>query len=246
MPVGLQVFNDSGITQIDDTGSVNLSLRTKGYLQLTTLGYSSFYRYADIAIPSASTPFVALRSESHWKLEAWGVAGYYTSGGTTYIRCAAAATLGTVNHIWRLKYWVFDKPLVSANGAGLEVYSSGGLLKYSSLVRSVPIAGSGEGTYPSGTGQPYAIVNPCSLDINTIDDDSAQSTVRVHNFTGYRVVGTTVTQNTVIVEDENLGYQYPYPQHPKFGMGSNTMYDNNSVVVLNMSGWGLVGDADAI
>jgi hypothetical protein len=250
MPVGFISYGDAGFVQIDDTNTVNLSLVKKGWLTLTTsipgpYSYSRTVKYGDIELPTAttSTPFVALRAESHYELGGWGVAGTYTSGANTYIRCAADKA-STAGGNWTLKYWVFDRPPVAPSGFGMEIYDANSKLKFSSMYENIPIVGNGAGTYP--TGRTYATATSCFLDASYEYDLSAGTVDSTYYFNGARINNNVISVYSSEIAYQNGSTENQFPEKFGIGNGSAEGLGTSGMVVLDMTGWGLIGDAPPI
>lgn len=253
MPAGIQVYNDSGIIQIDETSSTNLCLRSYGtaYLSNLTAGnnYGQDIRWGTITVPNGQTPFVVLRSDSVNNLAGFGVLNYYTSGTDTIIRVAGFNSYIGQTTDWYMKYWVFDKPLVSSTGVGLEVYDASGALKYTSVKRQIPIVGIAStqvGTTTSfPTGKTYAVNVPLVR-----SDATEMNSSGITGITDCYASGGFVSGGAVSIYSAHIGYgevdrNAGTGPTISFG-GSDGNMDSGSAIVVDVTAWPINGNSTNI
>lgn len=155
MTAGIEVINDDGIYQIDDTYR-NLQLIAGAYVSGMTHYVDATqgvdYWYYDITVYSATNPVLALNGTSNWITA--GPPAF--SGGTFQWRIYSA-----VNTVFN--WYVYDLPSALGN-VGFEVYDAAGNLKFSGLrapmkpkqVLFTPQSG-GENSVTMPAGPTYAV-----------------------------------------------------------------------------------------
>jgi|694.fasta_scaffold00761_44 hypothetical protein len=125
MPVGMQVTNDNGVLQIDDTYK-NIQLISKtSVTSMTQVSSGTLYNgtkaywYYDIVVSSATNPVIALNGNT----TQWLIIGAVNISGSTYtFRVFSDADVD-------FTYYVFDVPTTSGT-VGFEVYNSSGELQF--------------------------------------------------------------------------------------------------------------------
>lgn len=145
MPAGLQVFNTSGLVQIDQD-HFNFGLRAKGSATCSTpLGGASNKRYASVVITDAVSPIVATHFSGTLGLLQVSVSGstwtYFFVGpnGQTF------------------EYFVFDTYTAAMGGDfGLEVYDAASARRFSSASPPAKIAAVGQTFSGLTSGRKYA------------------------------------------------------------------------------------------
>lgn len=140
MPAGFQVIGDHGVVQIDENYT-NMGLRHRGQAALTGL--------SDLVVTDVDTPLLCIKSPNMAVM----LVGATRSGSTITYRLASAA--GTID------WYVFDKmraPPAGSSGAGLQVYTSAGVLAFDSTNPPMRIVGitdlpnAQQGVYPPPPG----------------------------------------------------------------------------------------------
>lgn len=153
MTIGFEVYNESGVKQVDHTYR-NYGFKTKGSRTCSTaLGAPSSRYYAQFSVTSAGAPIVAIRPTNGNAIGLFHISVSGTTWTYTYIGASGAT----------FDYYVFDYDAAMSGGAGtnvgLEVYDASGNTIYSSDSGSLLIAGGGAGlTNVSGlpSGRTYA------------------------------------------------------------------------------------------
>lgn len=203
MTAGLQVINDSGVFQIDDTYK-NLQLISKtAVTTMTQVASGSMsaglygYWYYDIVVTSATNPVVALGGNaSNWLI----VGAVNISGGTWTFRVYSDSDVD-------FTYYVFDVPTTSGS-FGLEVFNSSGALQYTSgrypfrpvqLVTAV--IGDGEKTTTLASGRTYAIATvatgrtaAASSSVGDPKIPTPDECSQYHYIGGFKINGVTLKQ----------------------------------------------------
>lgn len=238
MAAGLQVTNDSGVFQIDDTYR-NLQFISKTAVTAMThvvsgslsTGYIDYWYY-DITVSSATNPVVALASDdSNWIV----VGAVNISGGTWTFRVYSYADAD-------FTYYVFDVPTASGT-VGLEVFNSSGVLQYTSgrgpfrpvqLVRTT----SGEGpkttslpggrTYACATVQPGRVANAMS-NIGDPKEGIPSECSQYHYTGGFRLSGTT------LYTAESMMNWYALYKVNDFSCGLMSGYDDNLTLAIDVT-----------
>lgn len=129
MSHGLQVYNESGILQIDSLYK-NMSLVSSGSV-ICSGNDVGLTRYADVNI-TGTNPILALREYNH------GISAlaYAKSGNVFTFRIYAYLYRRSDNAVMTdipVNYWVFDSvPNTPTSGHGLHVYNANGQLAYDS------------------------------------------------------------------------------------------------------------------
>lgn len=141
MPAGLQVIGYHGVVQIDENYT-NMGLRHRGQAALTGL--------TDLVVTDVDTPLLCIKSPNMAVM----LVGATRSGSTITYRLASAAGV--------IDWYVFDKmraPPAGSSGAGLQVYTSAGVLAFDSTNPPMRIVGIADlasappnGTYPPPAG----------------------------------------------------------------------------------------------
>ena len=189
MPVGLEVYNDSGVYQIDGSAP-NYMLKASGSgtcnTAQTTGGRTRYY--TTIAVTSSEAPLIALGNTSHRML----VYAVSVSGSTWTFMIVSSTNGATFN------YYVFDKNVTPSGTVGLEVYNASGALLYKSGGKPLRIVGAGAGTYASG--RTYACFQTSNGFNFTAIDFASDGEITYSSFLG----AFTVASNVVT----ELGFQY--------------------------------------
>lgn len=158
MPAGLQVFNDSGIIQIDGTYS-NLQLVARG--SATTSMQTLAYNTQPNGTFQYDTPYVQINFTGTTPV-------FAVSGGSTVCVISTAVsgnswTIGIVtpNGPTSFEWFVFDKATPSGTNVGLQVFNESGQLVFDAGQKYIRVLGSVLGVVPSYTsGTVSGYTNP--------------------------------------------------------------------------------------
>lgn len=156
MPAGIEVRNDAGVLQIDET-YINFTLVSQGSGTVSTFYYTgggspgaSVY-YTDVTVTGRSSPMLAIRSASAMYVERISISG---GSWTWRILSANGATFD---------WFCFDlTPAGSLDTFGLEVFNASGVRVFHSSQKPMRIAG--EYGYGDGDGFTIDSVPPIYLD----------------------------------------------------------------------------------
>jgi hypothetical protein len=212
MPVGLTVFNDANILQIDEN-SLNFGCVAQGTVTLTNAhpaqaGYESRpnqVRCADITVTGRQNPIIAIKASGPA-----GVLATTKSGTTVTFRIAS---IGTPTSNPTVDYFVFDTNPASPTGAqaGLEIRDASGRVIFHSNFGNMQVVGavgSGLGNYNSFSdqswpkdGKHYAIAGPASISVSMTEDHMTDGQIRTdwtYGFNGMML--RTMPSNTSRVD----------------------------------------------
>lgn len=135
MPAGIEVRNDAGVLQIDET-YINFTLVSQGTATTSTFYYTgggspgaSVY-YADVTVTGRTSPMLAIRSSAAVYIERISI-----SGGSWTWRVLAASGVS-------FDWFCFDlTPAGSLDTFGLEVFNASGVRVFHSSQKPMRIAG---------------------------------------------------------------------------------------------------------
>lgn len=202
MPVGAEFFTDTGVVQIDDTAPV-LCLRYTGSATVTNRHPASLNATAYVAktvdiTVTAQSPIIAIAGPG-----AYGVIAAIQNGSTWTFRVIG------FEHNPTFQYFIFDKPIAAASGAGFEVYDANGNVMFSSLYRPfVPVAfaaqpdGSGHISLP--TGRSYAAI--CNARIMLSESSEHYTDGSVWTFWTYDLATGYAGPSTIGGSDNGVGF----------------------------------------
>jgi hypothetical protein len=128
MPAGLQVFNDRGVYQIDET-YVNYVLVAKGSATTDT-AFSPFGYYKEISAAGRTAPMLAIAAPEPMCIHSGAV-----SGGTWTWRALAAFNAITFD------YYIFDLAPAAGDTFGLEILNAASVPVYHTGQKPLRIAG---------------------------------------------------------------------------------------------------------
>ena len=179
MAVGAQIYNDSGIIQIDDQYT-NLCLRQTGTATVVNRHPASQYSNVNIAMtvditysgPAGTSPIIALHGTGTGG--AFGVIATSRSGNTWTFRVIGFQHNPTFN------YFIYDVPSATGSGAGFEVFKADGTVAFSSFYRPLSVAGFlvQEGIGMNLTqGRQYAIAFNAEIRLETFEDHHTNGSV---------------------------------------------------------------------
>lgn len=219
MAVGLQVINDNGVYQIDDTYK-NIQLISKtSVTAMTQVSSGTLYNgiksywYYDIVVSSATNPVVAL------------------NGNTTQYLIVGAVNISGSTYTYRVfsdqdvdfTYYVFDVPTTSGT-VGLEVYNSSGELQFTATrgpfkpvtqVTTVNLDNDKSTTLASG--KTYAVVTVLpgrqAVSSSVVGDPkipTPSECVQQYLIGGFKLNGTALTTNSspILWFDQYRGDDY--------------------------------------
>ena len=184
MPAGVQIFNDSGIVQIDEA-TLNFVLRQKGTVTCSTLRNTGGINYYEttIVFSNGFAPLLALAATGNVAYSQLSVSG------STWTWTILSLTNGA-----SVNYWIFDKenssPSYSAGDPIFEVWTAAGELAYWLNSKPLRIVGAGAGTYASG--RVYATIQTAN-GWGFVETNPGGTTYRYRGFYG----GSRVNANVV-------------------------------------------------
>lgn len=240
MPIGLEVLNDNGVYQIDDTykniqliSKVNVTSMTQVSSGTLYNGIKSYWYY-DIVVSSATNPVVALNGNT----TQWLIVGAVNISGSTYTyRVFSDADVD-------FTYYVFDVPTVSGS-VGFEVYNSSGELQYTAgrapfkPTNQVTTSNSeNDKSTTLASGKTYAVVTMRSgraaVSSSTVGDPkipTPDECSQQYYIGGFKLNGTALTTNSspVLWFDQYRG--------DDFSCGLITSEENQVVLVIDVSNY---------
>lgn len=133
MATGIEIYNSSGILQVDNS-TFNISLLSSGSLQFPTGGGGGNAPTANIVVNGATAPVLCLRSDDSAGPVAVSQATIVAGGTATYTVAFPVGAIGTL-------YWyVFDVPSPSSENFGLQLFDASGAKVFDSARRPMVIA----------------------------------------------------------------------------------------------------------
>lgn len=211
MPAGLQVFNDTGIVQIDQDW-LNFALVEKGSVSLDTSlggGWGNAY-YGEFTRSGLINPVVAFRANGD---QAVSILNSVVSGANRTFRFVG---LGGETVTW----YLFDSVDVTGvtDNYGLEVFRADGARAFHSSVPCMRVAGQATGASLSlPAGRDYAVVqsatriNKISVSLDTISRRDTRLTMPRFNSAGTLLSTENFLMNSQVVALE-AEYAVPGPQ----------------------------------
>lgn len=202
MPVGAEFFTDTGVVQIDDTAAV-LCLRYTGSATVVnrhpaSLNTSAYIaKTVDITV-TAEAPIIAIAGPG-----AYGVIAAIQNGSTWTFRVIG------FEHNPTFQYFIFDKPIAAASGAGFEVYDANGNIMFSSLYRPfIPVAfapePNGTGHIALPTGRSYASI--CNARITLTESSEHYTDDSIWTFWTYDLTTGYAGPSTIGGSDNGVGF----------------------------------------
>lgn len=210
MPVGLEIQLDNGVYQISEN-TIWLTLQQSDQINISNThirGLSNNCHYADIVYQgrSGSIPFIALRGVEGLLM---GVEKISLQGTTWTFRVTVAGK-PTLSRL--IKYYIFDKPVPTQTGAGLEIYDSSGNLAVSSNRPPMVVKGPLATSYPQDE---YAIISGAAW--GSMEDIDTEDGQRFTYHWAYYFNGASVTPNG--------GYAGEYTTAEERGDGASGLPD---------------------
>lgn len=195
MAVGAQIYNDSGVIQIDDQYT-NLCLRQTGTATVVNRHPASLNSHAYIAMTvdityvgqAASSPIIAMHGTGTGG--AFGVIATSRSGNTWTFRVIGYQHLPTFN------YFIYDIPSATGSGAGFEVYKADGSIAFSSFYRPLSVVGvmQSEGIGINLTqGRQYAVAFNSEIALEVFEDHHTNGSI--WSYYTYQLIAAGVFNN---------------------------------------------------
>lgn len=170
MPVGAEITTNSGVIQINESFPC-LCLRYQGTATsnirhpMSTNSTNNLVNYVDLAF-TATNPIVAISGP-----QSYGIIAVRKNSATNWTFRVITVFTGSPA---AFTYFVYDNPIIAANGAGFEFYSTSGELFFSSAtpVFSVytTIAASNESSVTLQSGRTYAVCFNSTITSSTSDE----------------------------------------------------------------------------
>lgn len=160
MPVGLQVFNDDGIVQIDQD-YFSFGLRQKGTAVCNqSIGGPTAMRYAAVTVTGATAPMIAVHHSGFLALYRVSVSG---STWTFYFLGGNGLTF---------EYFIFDVyNAAMAPPGGLEIFNASGARVFSSQTPPARIVGVGASFSGLNASRKYAACQGATGFTEVYEDD---------------------------------------------------------------------------
>lgn len=199
MPAGLQIFNDAGIIQLDES-TLNFVMRQKGTVTCSSLQNTGGVNYytTTITYTGGTSPMLALACTTDVTHSSLVVSG--TTWTWTILSLTANASVG---------YWVFDVA-VNAETFGFEIYNSAGQKVFGLTEKPMRIHGAGAGTYFSG--RTYATIQTAN-GWRWFETNPGGSTYRYQAFYG----GSAVNGAVITVPAQGIRFEdYTIPGYGTF------------------------------
>lgn len=179
MPAGFQSIADNGSVQIDENFFC-LAAVVKGVASANILhpaGAGTGVQYCDISY-TGDTPLLAFYIPPP---QAGCILSTVKNGNTWTWRVLVLAGTGQAFNP-NFTYYIFDRPVASASGAGIEVYDAQGRLTFSSLAPLVNIASFYDGGNPGNavidTNKIYAVCYNGGITVQQFDETLEDGTQR--------------------------------------------------------------------
>jgi hypothetical protein len=132
MPAGIQILNDFGTVQIDDTSPV-LALREKVSVPMALTGVSNYY-FGSISLSNYINPMVAVRCDQLCYLQS---VNFSTNPATVHFRTNVPATVTA---------YCFDRIGALSGGLGFAVWNAAGQIMFEAASKPAIVVATGANT----------------------------------------------------------------------------------------------------